>query len=133
MGIRLAKPVAISFRSIEQAELEEIHRRQNGADECKELSGWLDFDLPWAPMSLDQVKGKLDERRKEARTAFMAVYTRSGAFVGVAYYSAEWDPWCPFVNVFIWPEHRRKGYGTEAARMLLAKCFGESVAHVVSA
>ena len=122
----------ISFRSIEAAQVEEIHRRQNG--DCREeLSGWLDYDLPWAPMSLDQVKEKIGEQRKQKRTALLAVFAESGEFVGLAFHTTDWDPLVPFVNVLIWPEHRRKGYGAEAARRLLAASFDEGPALAVNA
>ena len=121
----------VTFRSLESAQLEEIHRRQNG--ECREeVSDLLDFDPPWAPMSLDQVKAKIDEKRKEERTAMIAVWADSDGFVGMGYHTAAWDTWCPQSYVIIWPEHRRKGYGREAATLLLAACFEGSLARAVA-
>jgi RimJ/RimL family protein N-acetyltransferase len=119
------------LRSVEEAEIAEIRALQNG--ECRyEISGMLDFDPAWAPMSTDQVKSKLEEVRKEERTAVFAIWSTGEELIGMGRFSAEWDPQCPFLQVVVWPEHRRKGFGSEAAALLLELCFGQSVARVVS-
>ena len=122
----------IALRSLEDSDLGEVHRQQNGP--CRrEVSGMLGFEPPWAPMAVEQVKAKVDEVRKEKRRALFALQAEDGAFVGLGYFSAEWDPWCPDLSVLVWPERRRQGSGSAAARLLLAICFDETPAHVVSA
>ncbi len=121
----------ILFRSIEQEQLEEIHRRQN-TDSTYDISMELDLDLPWVPATLDQIKTKIEEVQKKDRTSIFAVYSKDDEFIGTAAYGASWDPRNPHIGVIIWPEHRRKGYGTEAAKLLLKATFDDSVAHVVS-
>lgn len=119
----------IELRSIEDEQVAVIRTYQNG--ECKEqISGMLDFDPLWAPMSDEQVKAKLDERRKEDRTALFGIWSED-EFLGLGHFSADWDTLCPNIHVLIWPEHRRKGYGTEAVTLLLDSCFNHYWAHVV--
>ncbi len=119
-----------SLRSVEDEEVAEIRDFQNG--ECRyEVSGMLDFDPAWAPMSTAQVKSKLEEILKEPRTAVFGIRSTGDELVGVGRFDAEWDPQSPFLQVVVWPEHRRKGYGTEVAGLLLEMCFGQSVARVV--
>ena len=123
-------PKSIEFRSIEDKEIEAIRKYQNG--ECREdVSELLDFDPSWAPMSLDQIKTKVDEIRKKDRTALFSVWSKGDEFIGLGLFSAEWDTWFPYIHVVIWPEHRRKGYGTNAARLLLETSFNRYLAHVV--
>jgi RimJ/RimL family protein N-acetyltransferase len=121
----------IQFRSIEEDEIKAIHKHQN-TDCIFELSGELDLDLPWAPATLDQIKAKLEELQKKERTAISAIYSNEDEFVGIAVLSAEWDTWNPHMGVTIWPEHRRKCFGTEVAKLLLEIAFDTSVAHVVN-
>ncbi len=119
------------LRSVEEEEIAEIRSLQNGG--CRyEISGLLEFDPAWAPMSTDQVKAKLEEIRKEERNAVFGILSTGEELVGMGRFSADWDPQCPFLAVVIWPEHRRKGFGSEAATLLLEMCFGQSVARVVS-
>ena len=120
----------IEFRSIEESEIDLIHKHQNG--DCREdLSQMLDFDDIWAPMSKDQIKEKVEEVRKEERTLIFSIWTRDGQCIGMADYTARWDPWCPHFGILIWPEFRRKGHGKEAAVLLLRACFERSLAHNV--
>ena len=121
----------ISFRSLDEPQVAEIHRLQNS--ECgHEIAGMLDFEPTWAPMTLDQVKAKLEEARKEERTAVFSIWSNANEFVGVGHFAADWDPQSPFIHVIVWPKYRRKGHGSEAARLLLEACFGQSQARVVS-
>jgi RimJ/RimL family protein N-acetyltransferase len=122
----------IEFRSIEDSDIDLIHQHQNGG--CREeISQMLDFDDIWAPMTKAQIKEKLEEMRKEERTLIFTIWTRKeGQCVGMADYTASWDPWCPHFGVLIWPEFRRKGYGREAAELLLRACYERSPAHNVS-
>ncbi|TET91356.1 MAG: N-acetyltransferase [Methanomassiliicoccales archaeon] len=120
----------IELRSIESEHLDEIHRYQNG--ECKmEISSILNFDPPWAPLSKDQIKAKLDEARKEDRTVLTGIWSDQNEFIGLAFFGAAWDPWNPHIQVLIWPDRRRKGFGAETARLLLEASFNHYLAHVV--
>jgi RimJ/RimL family protein N-acetyltransferase len=121
----------IQFRSIEEEEIKTIHKHQN-TDCTYDLVGDLELDLPWAPATLDQIKTKLEEYQKKDRTAIFAIYSNEDEFVGIADFSSRWDSWNPHMGVTIWPEHRRKGLGTEAAKLLLKNAFDTSVAHVVN-
>ena len=44
----------MEFRSLEEPQIEEIHRRQN-SDCTHELSDMLDNEPAWAPMSLQKI------------------------------------------------------------------------------
>ena len=121
----------IQFRSIEEDEIKAIHKHQN-TDCTYDLVGDLELDLPWAPATLDQIKAKLAEYQKKEHTAIFAIYSKDDEFVGIADFSSRWDAWNPHMGVTIWPEHRRKGFGTEATKLLLKAAFDDSVAHVVN-
>jgi RimJ/RimL family protein N-acetyltransferase len=121
----------IQFRSIEEEHIKTIHEHQN-TDCTYDISSELDFDPPWAPMTLDQIKTKLEDLQKKDRTAIFAIFSNDNEFIGIAASSARWDTWNPHMGVLIWPEHRRKGFGTEAAKLLLQAAFDNSVAHVVN-
>jgi len=121
----------VDFRSIEEAQIAEMHPRQNG-DLGYELAYMLDFEFPWAPRSLAQIRAKVEEIQKQERTVLFAIFSKSNEFVGLAQYSAVWDAWEPYVGVIVWPEHRRKGYGSETARLLLEVAFMHDIAHVTT-
>ena len=119
----------IEFKSIEEPELVEIHKRQNG--DCNhELSDLFDNEPAWAPMALEQVKETISKNQKKDRTSMFSIIA-DDIFVGIGAWSSNWDTWGPWNYVIIWPEHRRKGYGTEAAKMLLARSFNENPAHAL--
>ena len=96
----------VEFRSLEEPEIIEIHKRQN-AESTYELSDLLDFSPPWGPMTLDQVKEKLAEERKRPRTALFSLWSKEN-FIGIATWSSAWDTWCPRIEIIIWHEHRKK-------------------------
>jgi RimJ/RimL family protein N-acetyltransferase len=121
----------IQLRSVEEDEIKTIHKHQN-TDCTYDLVGDLELDLPWAPATRDQIKAKLEEFQKKDRTGIFAIYSNDDEFVGIAAFSSRWDSWNPYFGVTIWPEHRRKGFGTEAAKLLLELAFDTSVAHVVN-
>ena len=121
----------MEFRSLEEGELRALHKLQNG--ECwEDLSQIFDIDIPWAPMTYEAFKAKVDEVRKEARHALFGLWLGK-EFMGVAFFGAQWDPWSPYVQLLVLPEHRRKGCGTAAAERLLDRAFKDYHAHVVSA
>ena len=122
----------IELRPVEEKELAQIHKYHNG--ECREeLSDFLDSELLWAPMTLEQMKNKIAEMTKRERTVLSALYAQKAEFVGLAFFSAGWDTWSPHIHVIIWPKHRQKGYGRAAAQKLLDNCFGNTIAHSVGA
>ena len=121
----------IIFKPLEEPEILEIKNQQN-LDCAFEISEIVDFEPPWAPISLEELKEKLKEIQKKPRTSLFSIWTeQNNEFVGIAKWSASWDTWCPDVTVIIWSEFRRKGYGTEAARKLLDISFLQSPGHTV--
>ncbi len=128
---RKARSKVMTFKSIEDADIENIHAHQNG--DCRvELSEMLGFDETWAPMSVSQIKEKLDEKRKEARSAIFGLMSEAGEFVGITSFTSRWDPWCPRFEIIIWPESRRNGFGGKTARIMLDKTFDDHVANATS-
>ena len=83
-------------------------------------------------MSINQIKAKIDEFLKEERNLLFGIWSKENEFIGLAYYIASWDTWSPFFSVIIWPEYRRKGYGSEATRLILEAAFNQSIGHAVS-
>ena len=125
------KSKSLSFRSLEDKELEELHKRQN--EDCTyEVASLFDFTPSWAPLTLEQMKEKLAEQRKRPRTAFFSLWSNNNEFVGIAAWYANWDTWCPHLDVFIFPEHRRNHYGTEAARLLMDMSFYQNPGHTIT-
>lgn len=119
----------IEFKSIEEPELVEIYKRQNR--KCNyDLAALLDNDPPWVPMTLEQVKEAISKNQKKDRTSVFSIWA-DNIFVGIGAWSSNWDTWGPWAYIVIWPEHRRKGYGTEAAMKLLARSFLDSPAHAI--
>jgi RimJ/RimL family protein N-acetyltransferase len=121
----------IAFKSVEDADLTEIHRRQNG-DSCQELFEMLDNKPCWSPLTLAQVKEKIGEKQKKPHTAVFSIYS-GDEFIGLGEWSASWDTWSPHSWFMIWPEYRRMGHGTEVAKMLLDKTFLENPGHEATA
>jgi len=120
----------IELRSVEDAQLAEIHKHHS-RELRLELSDFMNLDFPWVPLNQSRIKAKLDEMQKEERTAVFGIWSRNNEFVGLGFFGADWDPWCPYFNIIIWPQYRRKGYGAEAARLLLEAAFNNSIAHVI--
>jgi len=121
----------ITFKPLEESEIIRIKEHQN-SDCAFDISEMIDFEPHWAPISLEELKEKLKEKQKKPRTSIFSIWTKQNdEYVGIAQWSASWDTWCPDVGVIIWPEFRRKGYGTEAARKLLDISFLQSPGHTV--
>ena len=120
----------VELKSIEDAQLTEIHKIQN-SDACLELSEFLDLESPWIPLTISQLKSKIEEMQKEERKSLFGIWSRGNEFLGLVSYDTSWDTWAPFFSVFIWPQHRRKGWGSAAAKMILEGTFEQSIAHAV--
>lgn len=119
---------------MDDAQLVEIQRLQNQETKAGlpfEISEFIEAQLPWAPLSFAQLKAKVEELQKEDRNAIFGIWSKKNKFVGIGYLSANWDPWDPFLSVLIWPDHRKSGFGSAAARLLLRATFEHSVAHTV--
>jgi hypothetical protein len=54
-----------------------------------------ELDLPWAPMSLEHNKFKIDEIRKKDLTMVFAVFSNNDEFVGIAAFRTEWNTGFP--------------------------------------
>jgi RimJ/RimL family protein N-acetyltransferase len=129
MGKRTS--VGLVFKALEDSDIVEMHKRQN-TDCTEELSELFDNKPMWSPLTLGQIKDKLAEEQKKTHTTVFSIYAGE-KFVGIGEWSASWDTWAPYAWVIMWPEHRRKGYGTQAARMLLDKSFLHNPGHVTRA
>ena len=120
----------LQFRSLEEPDIVEIHKRQN-SDCARELAELMDNRPRWSALTLAQVKEGLAEEQKKHHTTLFSIY--SGDIpVGVGEWSARWDTWSPYAWFIIWPEHRRKGLGTEIAQLLLHRSFLENPGHVAT-
>ena len=119
------------FKALEDSDIEEIHKHQN-TDCTEELSELFDNKPIWSPLTLSQIKEKLAEEQKKPHTTVFSIYAGEKC-LGLGEWSANWDTWSPYAWVILWPEHRRKGYGTQAARTLLDKSFLHNPGHVASA
>jgi len=120
----------LRLRSIGEKEIAMVHQQQNGA--CRrELSDFFDFDPLWAPMTIEQVKAKITDFSKPDRKVLLGIFSKDNKFIGLGLFGGDWDPWSPFIHLIIWPEYRRKGFGSDAARLLLRLSFDNSLAHVV--
>lgn len=118
------------YRPVEGPELTEIALRQR--EEPNAINEMFDRTPVWAPLAADQLKEYFAAEMKKPHTAIMAIYS-GDTFVGISEWSANWDTWAPYAWVVIWPEHRRKGHGSEAAGTLLERTFMDSPAHSLSA
>jgi len=132
MPAKFSQSDKVDLRSVEEPMLDEIRRRQN--EDCRlELSDMLEFHTPWAPMSLAQVKAKIEEMGKEPRNVVFMIASKDGKIVGFGNYWASWDAWSPGAGFVIWPEFRGKGYGKATALLLMRECFRNSHAHAMGA
>jgi RimJ/RimL family protein N-acetyltransferase len=106
--------------------------------------------IPWGfpelvPLSEGQVHGILDRWAGEERGTVLAVDAQVrkqswglgseasdvSVLVGHAEMNWGWDIHAPSVSVCIDPGQQRKGYGSDALRLLLRHLFGNSPAHTV--
>ncbi|MDD4308718.1 MAG: GNAT family protein [Thermoplasmata archaeon] len=124
----LGKPV---FKSLEDSDESEVHRRQNG-ECCSELFELFDNKPAWSPLTLAQIREKIGEKQKKQNSAIFSIYSGDD-FIGLGEWSSSWDTWSPHSWFIIWPEHRRRGYGTEVAKMLLDRTFLENPGHEATA
>lgn len=130
MARKVSDKKIIKMRSIEDRELAQIYEYQNGA--CKEeIADLIDHEPVWAAMTLEQVKTKIAEMIKRDRTTLSALYSQERKFVGLAFFTSNWDTRSPHIHVLIWPKYRRKGYGKAAAIHMLDNAFGKGPAHTV--
>ena len=121
--------ISLRIMPLEDKHAEELVRR---CAEDPETTSWMfDSQPAWAPLTTAQLRDKIAEELKKPHTAVFALLSGED-FVGIGEWSASWDTWSPYAWFIIWPEHRRKGLGREAARMLLEKTFLENPGHSIS-
>ncbi|MDO9538269.1 MAG: hypothetical protein Q7J68_08120, partial [Thermoplasmata archaeon] len=102
---KISKP---EFRSLEEANLIEVHRRQI---EClPDIAEMFDNKPSWTQLTLAQMKEKIVEKQKKPHTALFSIYSGE-EFIGIGEWSTSWDTWSPHAWFIIWPEQRRKGLG----------------------
>ncbi len=114
----------ITFKPMEEDAIIEIAKRQSGSD----LADMFDSIPNWAPLTTAQLKEKIADELKKPRTAVFAIHSGE-ELVGIGEWSASWDTWSPYSWFIVLPEHRRKGFGTAIASILLDKCFLEHPGH----
>jgi len=119
-----------SLRPVEDADISEIARRHS--EDPRSLSELMDNKPAWSPLTVAQIKEKIAEEQKKPHTSLFAIYSGE-TFIGMGYWSANWDTWSPWSWFIIWPEHRRKGHGTAVAELLLDKTFMENPGHAICA
>ncbi len=120
----------LSFHSIEEPDIDIIHKYQNGSQCGWILGSFLDQDEPWMPMTRQLLKEKLAEMQKEKSGGVFAIRTPQEEFIGVASFNTGWDPVCPNFAVIIWPEFRRQGHGSQVAATMLDRIFNQYHGHM---
>jgi RimJ/RimL family protein N-acetyltransferase len=121
----------VELRALDDKDLAKVQKYQN-KNVMDELSGLLDSNFSWTPMTTEQIKAKVDEIQKEKRTSLFGIYSKDNKFVGVGFYSEGWDTWQPYFYIIIWPEYRQKGYGSSTLEVILDGAFNQGVAHVIA-
>ncbi len=121
----------IHFEPLEEEHVKAIYDRQN-EETVREYAAFFEKDPPWKLLSLEEVKKEVESVQKKDRGVMHAI-CKDEVMVGFVRWSASWDPWQPFLNTFVFPEYRRKGYGTLATEKMMARTFDESVAGVLEA
>jgi RimJ/RimL family protein N-acetyltransferase len=93
--------------------------------------GLLDDDARPVPRSRQVLRSKVESwpAPEEGEAWIVDV----DGLVGWARVEWGWDSLSPWMGVVIVPEHRRHGYGRDAARLLLRHCFTDTPAHTVHA
>lgn len=93
--------------------------------------------VPWrfpetAPLSCQQVEAIVQSWSAAEKALHLAVEPReSTELLGYAECDWGWDPHCPSASLVIAPPHQRRGYGSEAIRLLLRYLFDYTPAHNV--
>jgi aminoglycoside 6'-N-acetyltransferase len=103
----------------------------------RELSGEHNWSGPVDPLELaDAWRQQLDDDGFVNRAHGRLVVEVDGEPIGdVAWRTERWGPSelsaCPAIGIALLPEHRRRGYGTEAQRLLVEYLFRVHRAHRV--
>ena len=126
----MTKNEGLEFRSIKDPDIKKIHEYQN-SQSGYEISWVLDIDMDWVPETEEKIKEKIEKIQKNDKNHIFAVW-KDDAFIGLVMIETDWDPVCPNVNLFIWPEFRRKGYGKTLAHIFLDKMFNQYHGHMVA-
>jgi RimJ/RimL family protein N-acetyltransferase len=94
--------------------------------------------IPWAfpeepPLSRQQVEAIVQKWNGAEKGFDLAImHGESHELLGHAGCDWGWDPHCPSVSVAIAPSQQRRGYGSDALRLLLRYLFGHTPVHLVS-
>ena len=123
---------AISLRPFEAEDVEALYALINHPD----LTGrrYLHGDLPeLAPLSRRQVQALYEQSASSKDELHLVVALRpDGRLIGYASLEAGWDPHDPSISLVIAPQQQCRGYGTEAAQLMLRYFFEYTPAHVVT-
>jgi RimJ/RimL family protein N-acetyltransferase len=118
--------------------------RPIGASDREQIAGYLNDP---AVLGLRQIEGDGLAPIGEAKVAAVVeewAATKSGlalaicpagddGVVGHALCDWGWDAMNPWIGIVVAPEHRRRGYGTAAAALVVSWVFGHTVAHAIQA
>ena len=122
----------VILRAIEPGDAGLLHGWMNHPDVlgCR-YAAWETPD--YAPLSTAQVEGILQEWAGAKNELHLMVTLRKDETpIGYAACDWGWDAHTQGVSVVIAPPYRRKGYGSEALRLLLGYQFGYSPAHSIA-
>ena len=117
----------VLLRAPEPHDADVIHTYLNHPDvyEDRQFS-----EHPPIPLSRAEVAEQLTKTSDTGRTF---VIEAGHQVVGHAVVDWWWDALQPWSGLAIAPDHRRRGYGTEAAGLILGYLFDRTLAHVVTA
>jgi len=80
------------------------------------------------PMSRSDLRKRIEDWARPQHGLALAV-DRGEVMVGHVRIDLWWDALCPHLDIVVAPDHRRRGYGSEAGRILLKYVFTETIAH----
>lgn len=88
---------------------------------------------PWLAITEVQMNAIYEKwGKKERETHVIIESINDQTPVGLATWDIQWDPHSPSIDLFIAPDHLRKGYGSESLDLLLNYLFNHTPAHMTS-
>ena len=94
--------------------------------------------IPWEfddelPLSMDTIDKIIEKwMSKEEGLCYAVIHWESQNIIGHAQTDWDWDPHMPDIIVVIYPEAQRKGYGSQAASLLLDYLVDFTIGHNIS-
>ena len=123
----------VALRPIEPGDASLLHGWLNHPDVLgRRYTAWWGGE-DFVPLSVTQVEGILKEwAGAKSELHLMVTLCKDETPIGYAACDWGWDVHTQGVWVVIAPPYRRKGYGSEALRLLLGYQFGCGPAHAIS-